>query len=191
MFTLKGMESDGFIASWMGAMYLSDLLMNLSRMPDLLMANHWSLIGNWYFGALGLQGEERPAFYVLQAFNELMHGHYLHTVTASPGFESPEVGFAPAQKNVPFVNTISTFDDGKIRMLVLNKHPMASASVKVSLKGYSSVSSVDAKALSADSIFHYDSHEAKVKTQNLRVEYDENHLNVVLPPHSLAIITIN
>lgn len=190
MFTLKGIESDGFIASWMGAMYLSDLLMNMSRVPDLLMANHWSLIGNWYFGALGLHGEKRPAFYVLEAFNQIMQGKYLQTVTTSPGFNSPNVGFLPAQKNVSFVNSVSAQDGNTIRLLMLNKHPMEKAKVKINIKGYEGINSVKVNSLTADSIFHYDTVGSKIKSRVLNAKHKSNQVELVLPAHTLNIITI-
>lgn len=190
MFTLNGGESDGFIASWMGAMYLSDLLMNLSRMPDLLMANHWSLIGNWYFGAIGLQGEKRPAFYVLEAFNQIMRGKFLQTVTSSPGFNSPNVGFAPAQQNVSFLNSVSTLDDNVLRILILNKHPMEKANVKINIQGYTGINTVKADSLTVDSIFHYDTAESKVRSKTIDTRHLNNQVELSLPPHTLNIITI-
>ncbi|WP_430009718.1 hypothetical protein [Methylophaga lonarensis] len=190
MYTLTGQESDGFIASWMAAMYLTDLLMMLSVQDDLLMANHWSLIGNWYFGALGLQAEKRPAFYVFESFNKVLNGQQLQTRVESPVFKTPQVGFAPAQTNQPFVNAISTREGDTLRLLVLNKHPMQAADVQLKLAPARTIDVREAVSLSSDSVFHYDVPQAAVKSRRLTASVEHGQLNIELPPHSLSIIEI-
>lgn len=190
MFTLTGQESDGFIASWMGAMYLTDLLMMLSKQDDLLMANHWSLIGNWHFGALGLQAEKRPAFYVFESFNRVLNGQQLQTQVDTPTFKTPQVGFAPAQSNQPFVNALSTRRDNTIRVLLLNKHPMQSADIRLNFQPDTILEIREATVLRSESIFHYNTPQAAVTNRKLKASSKQEQMMVEVPPYSLSIFEI-
>lgn len=189
MFTLSGSESDGFIASWMGAMYVADLLMTLSSMDDLLMANHWSLIGNWYFGALGLEGQPRPTYHVLQALNAVWKGNQLPLEIQSPVFHSQRVGFAVSQENVPFLNAVATRHDNKTELLILNKHPLASSSLTLTLD--QAIKTVNASSMSVESIYHYDHALAEVVETEVSSTIEGTQTSLVLPPHSLTRLTIH
>jgi alpha-L-arabinofuranosidase len=76
LFTI-GKSSDGYIGTITGALYIADLLRLFALSDDVELAAHWSLSGNWEFGALSQ--EPRPAYLVLQAYSRLLRGNLLPT----------------------------------------------------------------------------------------------------------------
>lgn len=120
LFTIGG-PFDSLIASPMGALYIADVLRLLAARGDILMANHWSLIGNWHFGALSSELRPRPAYHVLRAFANVLHGQLVDMEIVAPAFDAPGVGAVPATAAVPVVTGIATEEDGRISMLILNK----------------------------------------------------------------------
>ncbi len=104
LFTIGKGKSDEYIASLAGALYVADLLTLFSNRDDLLMANFWSVAGNWQFGALTNKGEARPTFHVLSKFNEILHGKFLGSGITAPAYNSKKMGFVAASTNIPYLS---------------------------------------------------------------------------------------
>lgn len=124
-----GSERDSWIATLGGALYVADLLRLFTEQPDLLMATHWSLSGNWYFGTMAnimpwsLDAQPRPVFHVLRAFNEVLRGRLLPVEVDAPTFDSPQAGLVPAFDGTPLVTAVATRDGDRLQVLVINKDP--------------------------------------------------------------------
>ena len=135
LFSLGGKPSDNYTASPAGALYVADLLCLFAVTPDLLMANFWSLSGNWVFGSFASSGEPRPAYHVLRLFNAVLRGRLLPVAVQTPGFESPAVGFVPAQQGQPRVTALATLDEGNVRLVLINKDTALAADLTLHVAG--------------------------------------------------------
>jgi hypothetical protein len=56
---------------------VADLLRVLAVRDDILMANFWSLTGNWLFGTVSNGRQLRPAYQVLAAYAKILRGRQL------------------------------------------------------------------------------------------------------------------
>ncbi|MFO0947986.1 MAG: hypothetical protein U1D30_19040 [Planctomycetota bacterium] len=129
--TVQQKSTDAYLASQAGALYLADLIRMLSEQPDVMMANYWSMTGNWHFGAISNRGERRPAYFTLLALERILRGRLVPARVEGPTFSSPAVGFALAQSNIPLVTTIATREDGRVRLLLINKSRKGQARVTI------------------------------------------------------------
>jgi hypothetical protein len=91
-----GQSSDQLMDSPAGAIYIADLVTQSAARDDVLMANHWSLIQNGFFGAIGFNGALRPQFVVLRELGRALRGVRLAVSVTAPGFDAPAVGLQPA-----------------------------------------------------------------------------------------------
>jgi hypothetical protein len=140
LFSLGG-PRDGYIATLGGALYVADLLRLFATTEDVLLANHWSLSDNWYFGSVSqqlpitLSPEPRPAYHVLRAYDRVLRGRLVDVDVRAPTFDAPALGLLPAVAGVPLVGALATreaSDDGDVvRLLVLNRDPTRPASLSV------------------------------------------------------------
>ncbi len=199
LFALGG-ERDGYIATLGGALYVADLLRLFATTPDLLLANHWSLSDNWYFGAISAQlpmssrMERRPVFHVLSAYGDVLRGAMLATEVESPTFDAPAAGLLPAQAGVPRVAVVATRDTAGsqvvLRVLLLNRDAQSPA--RLELHGPAGELSSLVRRELADSII-FDVARARRSVQWRTVDDaggDERSfpLRLELPPHSLTWI---
>ncbi len=189
MFTMGNRKKDGYIASLTGALYIADLLMKLGTMDDLLMANYWSLSGNWYFGTVDQRGRKRPSYHVLKAFHAIWNGHVLNTEVESPTFQSPGAGIAPKRKGIRLVDAITTIQGDRLRVMIINKHRIAKGSITLDLsKLHKKVASIHMKELTAKNYFAFDKFDDdKVAWRDSTVR-DHLPLKLTLSPHSLAVV---
>jgi hypothetical protein len=130
LFTLGGAR-DAYIGTVGGALYVADVLRVLAQTNDLLLANHWSLIGNWEFGALGSTGQPRPVTRVFEAYRDVLRGRLVTATVVAPTFDSPAAGLVPAASGVPSVTVLATTEGATLRLLVLNKDPARPARVRL------------------------------------------------------------
>jgi alpha-N-arabinofuranosidase len=128
-----GKSQDSYLSSPAGALYVADLLRLFATQPDILMANHWSLIGNWFFGALSNDGVPRPVFNVLRMYRDALRGNYLPFSSVTKSFSAPQMGMMRGTSNIPVVTGMATLEAGKLRVLILNKDPKASTQTTIEL----------------------------------------------------------
>lgn len=127
-----GQSSDNLMDSPAGALYIADLLTQWATRDDILMANHWSLIENGYFGAIGFNGALRPQFIVLRELSRTLRGVRLPVSVEAPSFDAPEVGFQPAVAGVPSVSAFACHDAGRLRIVLINRDAKARHTTAVS-----------------------------------------------------------
>lgn len=131
MYTLSGGETDAYIASLAGALYVADLLRVFAGRPDLMTAEYWSLTGNGNFGTVSNRGITQPVYGVLEIYNRLLHGQYVPLQIDTATRDVIGVGYVSPAKAVPLVSGLATRDRHTARMLLLNKDPLRTAQVLI------------------------------------------------------------
>jgi hypothetical protein len=119
-----------------GALYVADALRVMFAAPDLMMANFWSLTGNWYFGAIGQDRRPRPQFHVLEAYRRMAHGVHVKTDVDSPRMATPRAGFVPERRDLPIVTAHAVRDGDALRIAIVNRDPSRSASIGLTVRGH-------------------------------------------------------
>jgi len=183
-----GKQQDSYLASPAGALYVADLLRLFATQPDILMANHWSLIGNWFFGALNSSGVPRPVFDVLRMYRETLHGNYLSSNCKTKEFTTPMAGLIREARNIPVVTVTSTIESGKLRLLILNKDPQASTQTTIKLGAHKFGGDISISSLTAPDPFSSPDNANAFIRKNSQVVGKTASVTVVLPPCSLTFL---
>lgn len=131
LFTLGRGDTDALITSPAGALYLADLLRMLAQEPAVEMAHHWSLSGNWMFGALHSEGRARPAHEALRLLGEALHGEARPLQVTVGTVATPPVGLAPAQPALPLLEALYCADGPQRRLLLIHKDPARTAHTRL------------------------------------------------------------
>lgn len=121
LFSINAEPLDSYITSLASGLYVADLLHLLASQEDMLMAEFWSLRGNWYLGAISYQNQPRPAYTVLQMYREKLRGERLPVAVSGGTFSSPEVGFVPAYADIPVIGAFVVRDAGALRVFAVNR----------------------------------------------------------------------
>src|SRR5262249_19234429 len=116
-----------------GALYLGDLLRMLAQQDGIVMADYWSLNGNWYFGAFTTDGQKRPAYYVLQMYERAIRGRMVDAAVTVPSYAAPPAGTIPATSGLPLITSLASTNGDTVRVIVINKD--ASRPVQLTLQG--------------------------------------------------------
>lgn len=135
LFTIGQGSTDGLIASLVGALYVADLLTLFANTDEVLMANFWSLSGNFFFGDFRLDGKLRPAYHVMEGFNRVLTGQRLASQITSPLFKGAKAGFIPANDGAQAMSAVVTQSGTTLRAFVVNKHLEEDARLTLDLGG--------------------------------------------------------
>lgn len=183
-----GLPQDAFLAAPAGAMYLADLLCLLGARTDILMANHWSLIGNWYFGAIGFTHNERPIYELLRMFRTLLQGDVVAiNIQTSQMFTAPRVGASRAAIGLSAVTGLASQQDGQTRVLLINKSPNASARVSLRVPARSNLAWT-VRSWAAREAFAAPDVAQPVKTSESTAQASGELLQIALPPSSVTLL---
>ena len=192
MFSIGRGKSDEYIQSLTGAIYIADLLSLLSKEPDILMANFWSLTGNWQFGAIDQSGRERAPYKVLKKFHEMLEGAHVKTDVTGPSFDIVQTGLLAAQQGVSYLSVLGSVVDhpnGKqvLSLWVINKHPLKAAELSLAIDQNRLIKSITAESLTAKKYFSVA--QAKAMSWN-KEELQAKGKLIKLAPHSINLITV-
>jgi len=177
--------TDRLIVSMAGALYVADLLRLFATRDDVLMAHHWSLSGNWMFGAIALDGEKRPVYQVLAAYSRLLHGELQSVKVRAPSLDAPRSGMI-APRSVAAVTALAVQRDRHLTVFLINKHPTARLSTTLGLLGARMRGIEQADRLAAEDPFA-----ATGRWTEPVVALSPESARVELPPHSLTIVTVS
>ncbi|CAG1016081.1 alpha-N-arabinofuranosidase [Burkholderiaceae bacterium] len=177
-------KTDRYIESMAAALYVADALRVYSQTSDLLMANFWSIAGNWWYGAISHEGKPRPQYHVLEAYKELARGELLHTLVRSPTMETPRAGFVPAMRDVPQVEAHAVSREGVLRVAAINKNPSTATLLRILVPAVDRAQ-VTVRELGADGIF-----ERQVRLRDSATELRGGRVELSLPKHSFSVITL-
>src|SRR5262245_12603330 len=176
---------DSNIASLAGALYVADVLRTLASRDDILMADFWSLTGNWWFGAVSNERAPRPAYEVLRAYSEILRGQRRSVEVLGPTFNAPAVGAVPPTRNVPTIAALATLFAGRTNLLIINKSITSSAAITLNgVSGY---------VRSARALEHarlYDPAHAGGTLRWRDVKGDTVPLRWTMAPHSLLWVEV-
>ncbi len=188
MFSIGKGETDKYIRSLTGALYISDLLILLAKEPDILMANYWSLTGNWEFGAIDKEGVSQATYKVLKAFHNMFNGNHVKTHVQGPTFNSITTGFVTGQNNIDFLNVLATkTPDNQLLIWAINKHPNTKAAVEINLSNNQAIKKTRIKTLTTKDYFSvYEAQKMMWGPNNLGTSV----IPILLPPHSINIISV-
>ncbi|GAB4523511.1 MAG: alpha-L-arabinofuranosidase C-terminal domain-containing protein [Anaerolineae bacterium] len=186
---------DSYITSLASALYVADLLHLLAAQQDILMANYWSAIGNWYFGAISFQYQPRPAYHVLQIYSEKFQGKRYPVTVTSPTFSNPEIGFVLPYEDTPILSVAAVQDGDTLRVFIINKalEPYAVDLSALEEEEERRFASGSIMLLTDDSPFAGAvpfSESAPLAWQTSELPTPQLPLNVELPPHSLVIVEL-
>lgn len=126
LFTLGQGATDQWITSPTAALYLADLGRVLA-LADLEMAHHWSLSGNWLFGAVHSDGHARPAHAALALLGEALHGEALPLRVEAATVTVAKLGLVPERPALPLVEALLCRDSATLRLLLIHKDPVRTA----------------------------------------------------------------
>ncbi len=194
MFSIGKGETDGYIQTLAGAMYIADLLTMLSQEPNILMANFWSLTGNWEFGAIDQTGGERASFKVLAKFHEMLEGKHVETKVNSPSFDIIGTGAIAPQNEVNYISALGSISEkglesSLLKLWVINKHPVKPVNLSLTSDHAFTGQNINVTTLTTNNYFSKTEAEQMVWQE----EIFNNHKSayITLKPHSINLISID
>lgn len=185
-------RSDGTTASHAGSVYLADLLCLLASRDDVDSAQHWSLIGNWLFGAMHHDGAPRPAYRALQGVDEALFGYRLPSVVSGPSADVPAFGARPALTAMPLVAALATASAGAIRTVLVNRSPDRAMRVRLTcLDGATTGAVATVRTLNAgDPLAEHWTGVGTPDWTTATQSAEARGLVIDLPAHSLVIVNL-
>lgn len=188
LFTIGKGKSDEYISSLTGALYVADLLTLFNNRHDVLMANFWSVAGNWQFGAITNRGEARPTFHVLSKFNEILHGRVLGSGIDAPVYSSKKMGFVAASAGIPYLSATAIEENKMLKVWAVNKHPLSEALVSFRLGDSDYRGEVTIETLNTPDYF--DTRAGSGMSWRSKKASTSNDGRIALEPHSINVVYI-
>lgn len=191
LFSIGG-PRDGYMATLGGALYVAELLRLFAETDDLLLAAHWSLSDNWYFGSFSAQlprssvPEPRPAYHVLEAFGAVLRGYLLAVHVATPTYSTAALGLVTAEDAVPALSAVATSEDGRVRVLLLNKDPERPAQLTLRTASGATQQLVTHRQLADSMLFDQTGARRTIQWRDVPITTQGMPLPLTIPPHSLT-----
>jgi alpha-N-arabinofuranosidase len=186
MFTLGKGETDALLASLGGALFVADAIRLFAETDDLLFANYWSLLGNWYFGALDQQGRPRPVYHVLSQYRSVLTGNRLALDIVAPTFDSPRIGAVPATTGEPLISGLATLNEAGLHVVLINKSLRQFARVTLDA-GDHAVEQGELGILSAESALAGTTPSRPFAWRSSPLVAENHRIQATLPPHSFSV----
>lgn len=177
-------KTDRYIDSMAGALYVADALRVFTQTPDLLMANFWSISGNWWFGAISHEARPRPQFHVLEAYRDLVRGDLVPTRIEGPAMDTGGSGFVPAMRGTPQLAGHAVRDGTTLRIALINKHPGSFLPVRLKVPALNRAR-VSLREIGASDYFDRD-----IRVRDSLADLRGGTLSLNLPKHSFTLVTI-
>ena len=188
LFTINGSASDQYIASLAASIYLADLIRVLSLEKDILMANYWSLSGNWFFGAMDRSGRPRPSYALLKNLKKLWRGRNLEIGVTGPTFDTERVGYVPAQTKVPTVEGMGTIEGNHVGLMLINKHSRLRVEAQITSHPDLDLELVQSHQLTAPEYFSSGPDSPASTWKKVDFPPKKTPCKVFLEPHSLTYL---
>lgn len=195
IFSLGRGASDHWIASPAGALYLADLLRVFAQTPELALATHWSLSGNWLFGAIHPQGHARPACQVLTLMGEALQGQRLDARMDCSSRRVAGIGQVDAVEAMPLASALATRSGaagaGTLRILLINKDPQRAALGRLQLNGMRPGRARMSLLAASDPFEAGDGPGVLPRSESTLVPDADGSLALHIPRHGIALITFD
>jgi len=141
----REMKQNAYAASQAGALFVADLLRVMGEHPQVEAATHWSLTGNWIFGAIpGLdqwsqtnpaEAAVRPTFQALRLAHawQAPGGRMMGTTVEAAGLPGAgrRVGFAAQQSSTRPLTSSASVTDGRVAVWLVNRDRHRTAVVQL------------------------------------------------------------
>lgn len=191
LFSLGKGESDNDIASPLGAMYVADVVRMFAGRDDLLLAQYWSLSGNWKFGAIASAGYERPSYIALQLLEDVLRGARYEATLACGTFNAPRAGAAAAVAGLPLITNLVTREADTVRVMLINKDIDRAATGSVHLQNLQ-VQSATVTRMVCDSPMRVADREGAARRQQENIGLGGNLSTIALrlPPASVSVLAL-
>ena len=183
-----GRSTDPLILSPAGALYAADLLRMLAMQPDVECANHWSLSGNWLFGAVSQTGFARAIASALQLTAQALVGERLAAQVTCDVTATPSLGQVTARPALPLIEVLPTRAGNTLRVLMIHKDLSRPARVTLDLGGLVPTGATLSVLRSADPMARTDVAGLMKRTDSAPTQ--AARMYVSLPPHSIGLLTL-
>lgn len=139
----REIPQNAYVMTQAGALFVADLIRMMAHEPIIELASQWSLCGNWVFGAIAQADGDglaavRPVFHALRLGRSLLDaGHMLpHTLQVESSRQAAQArGFARPWPDMPLASAAASRAGRTLKVLVINKDPRRSGSVRLQLQG--------------------------------------------------------
>lgn len=123
------------------AVFAASMMKCLIESTRTEIANFFKLVDNAYQGWIGMRrGVYTPKapLYALTMFRQTFGTVLVGSATSSPRFDAPAVGWAGAEAQVPWLETVSSLsaDSSKLYVMVINKHFDRPIRANLTLRGF-------------------------------------------------------
>ena len=187
MFSL-GAATDGLILSPTAGLYAADLVRMLATQDGLELANHWSLSGNWLFGAISQTGFDRAVADALHLAGGALAGERLAVDVRAPTIATPSLGQVGALAAMPLFEALPTRDGDTVRVLMINKDLARKAQVTLDLAGRRPLAATLRGLGCADAFAQADV--AGLMTPWNALPAVASTMKISLPAHSMAVLEL-
>jgi len=207
MYTLNypGVRQNAFVASQTGAVFISDLLTELAKQPDVTLGAIWSMSTNGYFGAISFADLPpsyptfvRPSYFSLTWVRDLLSDAasklIVPTVSVQSygGYTSP-VGFS-MPSSISLMNAVASVSPGKIlRVLITNREISVPGNVTLFLSG-GNAASASLKKMQVAANGQFLTSEISAVTTSPPAQpistTNPQQLSFTVPAYSTALLTI-
>lgn len=195
LFSLGRGDSDNWITTPAGAIYLADVLRVFAQAPGFLLATHWSLSANWLFGAIHAKGHARPAYQVLQLMGEALHGDVVPVRLDAATVAVRGIGQVAGVEAMPLVEALATCQAttdkaGRrtLRVFMINKDPERGAVGRLA-QAHGRVEAARMSLLSARDVFDASDESGALVRTEFALDVTRP-IEIRLPPHSIALLTL-
>lgn len=177
-----------------GALFAADLVCTLAPVPEVLAMNHWSLNGNGAFGSFSADEPplRRPVHRVLSMLADALPagGSLIELELACLTMSTPSLGFAAAQRALPRLTALGarSADGSRLTLALVHKDPVRQAEVTLDLSAWP-VRSAHLAMLDLPPVSTSDDGGALV-LQQATPTVAAGRLDLVVPPHALALLTL-
>jgi len=192
LYTLGKPDTDSLSANFTSALYVADLVLSLAQRDDVLVANYWSLLDNYVFGALDSEGRPRPTYPVLSAFSEVFQGSILPTTVAGPSFDAPAArdSLFPGVSGLPLITALALQTPEVTRLVLINKDLHAAHKVEVSFSTPVRPQQLTSRSYTRNDVLEvFLEGDVTLGWQPSEVSYSAEKLKFTLAPHAIRIVS--
>ncbi len=188
LFSMDGAPTDALLLSPAGALYAVDLLRMLATQPDIECANHWSLTGNWWFGAVSQSATNRAVADAVALARPALAGSRLPASVRCDTLATPALGQMAARDAMPLLECLVSRSGATVRVLLVHKDLDRRAQVALDLGGVAPLAATLTALRSADPFADADT--AGLMTRVTSHPAPGATMNFWLAPHSVAVLEL-
>jgi len=192
LYTLDKPDTDSLSTDFTSALYVADLVLSLAQRDDVLMANYWSLLDNYVFGALDGEGRPRPAYPVLSAFSGLFQGRILPTTVAGPTFDAPAAqdSLFSGAGGLPLITALALQTQEATRIILINKDLHAAHKVEVDFSTSIQPQRLTSRSYTRDDVFEvFREGDPTLGWRPSEVAFSAGKLKLTLAPHAIRTVS--